>query len=318
MRYVLQRLAHFLLVFVLVTFIVFFTTRVGSDDPARDLDGGTVQQELVDEVTERYHLDSPLIVQYAYWLKDLVTFDFGYSYAQNQEVTDMFKQRLPNTFFIAFWAIFIGLLLAVPIGVYSAYRRDSYFDQGFSSTSFALISMAPVVVAVLLRYFFAIKWQWFPADSDYIPPWANPWEHFRNFFLPSITLGLGLAAVWSRFLRADMALTLQSDFIMLARAKGMSPRRVLWRHALRSSILSLVTSVALQMSVIIGGAVIVEQVFAMPGVGDRLVFALQSNDLLTLQAIAAVLVAVVVFVNLCVDLLYAVIDPRIRHARALG
>jgi peptide/nickel transport system permease protein len=115
-----------------------------------------------------------------------------------------------------------------------------------------------------------------------------------------------------------MALTLQSDFIMLARAKGMSPRRVLWRHALRSSILSLVTSVALQMSVIIGGAVIVEQVFAMPGVGDRLVFALQSNDLLTLQAIAAVLVAVVVFVNLCVDLLYAVIDPRIRHARALG
>jgi peptide/nickel transport system permease protein len=132
MRYVLQRLAHFLLVFVLVTFIVFFTTRVGSDDPARDLAGGTVQQELVDEVTERYHLDSPLIVQYGYWLKDLVTFDFGYSYAQNQEVSDMFKQRLPNTFFIAFWAIFIGLVLAVPIGVYSAYRRDSNFDQSFS------------------------------------------------------------------------------------------------------------------------------------------------------------------------------------------
>ncbi|MGD9703121.1 MAG: ABC transporter permease [Acidimicrobiia bacterium] len=318
MRYALQRIAQFFAVFVLVTFLVFITTRVGSKDPARDLAGGTVQQELVDQVTARYHLDAPLPIQYGYWLKDLVTFDFGYSYAQSQNVTDMFKQRLPNTFFISFWAILIGLVLAVPIGVYSAYRRDGPFDRSLSFASFGALSIPALVLAVLLRYVFAVKLKWLPADSDYIAPWDNPWEHFRNFFLPSITLGLGLAAVWSRFLRADMALTLQSDFIMLARAKGMSPQRVLWRHALRSSILSLITSVALQMSGLIGGAVVAEQVFAMPGVGDRLVFAVQGNDLLTLQAIAAVLVAIVVFVNLVVDLLYSVVDPRIRHVRALG
>jgi len=317
-RYALQRIVQFAAVFLIVTFLVFVMTRIGSTDPARDLAGGTVQQELVDEVSARYHLDAPLPVQYVYWLKDLVTFDFGYSYAQSQSVADMFKQRLPNTFFIGFWAITIGLVVAVPVGVYSAYRRDRVFDRTMSFSSFALISLPALVLAVLLRYFFAVKLNWFPADSDYIAPWDNPWEHFKNFFLPSITLGLGLAAVWSRFLRADMALTLQSDFIMLARAKGMSPRRVLWGHALRSSILSLVTSVALQMSALIGGAVVAEQVFAMPGVGDRLVFAIQGNDLLTIQAIVAVLVAIVVVINLCVDLFYGIIDPRIRHARALG
>lgn len=318
MRYTAQRILQFLVVFVLVTFMVFVATRIGSDDPARDLAGGTVQQELVDQVTERYHLDAPLPVQYAYWLRDLVTFDFGYSFAQSQDVTDMFKQRLPNTLFIVFWAIIIGLVVAVPIGVYSAYRRDSMFDRSTSLISFAALSIPALVLAVLLRYVFAIRLQWFPADSDYVAPWRDPWAHFRNFFLPAITLGVGLGAVWSRFLRADMALTLQSDFIMLARAKGVSPRAVLWRHALRASILSLITSVALQLSGLIGGAVVAEQVFAMPGVGDRLVFAVQGNDLLTLQAITAVLVAIVVCVNLVVDLLYGVIDPRIRHARALG
>ena len=314
----MQRIVQFFLVFLIVTFLVFVMTRVGSTDPARDLAGGSVQQELVDEVSERYHLDSPLIVQYVYWLKDLVTFDFGYSYAQSQSVADMFKQRLPNTFFIGFWAIFIGLVLAVPIGVYSAYKRDRYFDRGMSYMSFAMISLPALVLAVLLRYVFAVRLNWLPADSTYVAPWDNPWEHFRNFILPSIALGLGLAAVWSRFLRADMALTLQSDFIMLARAKGMSPRRVLWGHALRASILTLITSVALQVTVLISGAVVVEQMFSMPGIGDRFVFAVQGNDLLTIQAIVAVIVLVVVFIYLCIDLLYAVIDPRIRHARALG
>jgi peptide/nickel transport system permease protein len=124
--------------------------------------------------------------------------------------------------------------------------------------------------------------------------------------------------VWSRFVRADMSLTLQSDFIMLAKAKGISPRRILWVHALRSSVLSLITSVALQVAALIGGAVVAEQFFGPKGIGDRLVFAIQQNDIMIIQAITAVLVVAVVVVNLLVDLLYAVVDPRIRHARRLG
>lgn len=319
MRYLLQRIGQFVIVFVVVTFVVMVATRIGSKDITRDLAGGTVGDEVIAKVQADYpYLDDNIVVQYGYWLKDMVTGNMGYSYAQSQSVVDMFQQRLPATFFVGFWAIFVGLAIAVPLGIYSAYRRDSKVDKAASYISFGFISTPPLVFAVLLLYLVALRFDTFPVLSSYVAPWDNPWQHFRNFFLPSLTLGLGLAAVWTRFLRADMILTLQSDFIMLARAKGMSPRRILWGHALRASVLSLITSVALQMSGLVGGAVIAEQFFALAGVGTRLVVAVQQNDILVIQAITAVLVVVVVIVNLLVDLLYAVVDPRIRHARALG
>jgi peptide/nickel transport system permease protein len=232
----------------------------------------------------------------------------------------MFKQRLPPTIFIGLWAIVLGLLVAIPLGVYGAYRRDTFFDRSSSVGSFAAISTPPLVVAVALLYLIVSRYSIFPTvgASNYVAPWDNPVEHFKNFFIPSLALALGLGAIWSRFLRADMILTLQSDYIMLARAKGVSPRRILWVHALRASVLSLITSVALQLAALVSGAVIVEQFFGPRGIGDRLVFAIQQNDILMIQAITAVLVVAVVFFNLLVDLLYAVVDPRIRHARKLG
>jgi peptide/nickel transport system permease protein len=321
MRYFLQRFTQFVIVFVIVTFLVMCATRIGSTDPVRDLAGGAVSDQQIAQVLEDYpYLEDPLILQYPQWLWDFLTGDLGYSYSSSQSGADMFKQRLPPTIFIGLWSIVIGLVIAVPVGVYSAYKRDGAFDRTASVTSFAAISTPPLVVAVALLYFVVARWEIFPTagGSNYVAPWDNPWEHFKNFFIPALTLGLGLAGVWSRFLRADMSLTLQSDFIMLAKAKGVPPRRVLWRHALRASILSLVTSVALQLAALVGGAVVAEQFFGPQGIGARLVFAIQQNDILIIQAITAVLVAAVVFFNLLVDLLYAVIDPRIRHARKLG
>jgi peptide/nickel transport system permease protein len=317
-RYALARLVQFVIVIIVVTFAVLAISRIGSKDPARDLAGGAVSQERVDEVTARFHLDEPIVVQYGYWLKDFVTFDMGYSYIQSQDVVAMFKQRMPVTLFVAFWAIFIGLVIAVPAGVYSAYKRDGWLDRAISAGSFAVISMPALVLAVLLSYLLSVRWQVFPLLGTYVAPWSNPVQHFKNFFLPAITLGAGLGAVWTRLLRADMIGTLQSDYIMLARAKGMSPSRVLWGHALRGSVLSLLTSVALNVGGLIGGAVVIEQIFSLPGVGLRLVESVQTNDLLTLQAIAAVLAVAVVLANFAVDLLYAAVDPRIRHARALS
>lgn len=321
MRYVSQRLLQFFVVFIVVTFIVMVATRIGSADPVRDLAGGAVSDQQIARVLNDYpYLDQSLFLQYPQWLLDFVTGNLGYSYTQSQSGLAMFQQRLPPTLFMGFWAIVIGLAIAVPVGVYSAYKRDGAFDRGASLTSFAFISMPPLVIAVALLFLVVTRTSLFPTvgGSSYIAPWDSPWGHFRNFFIPSLALGLGLAAVWSRFLRADMNLTLQSDFIMLAKAKGVSPARVLWRHALRSSVLSLITSVALQVSALIGGAVVVEQFFGPRGIGDRLVFAIQQNDILIIQAITAVLVVGVVLANLIVDLLYAVVDPRIRHARKLG
>lgn len=317
MRYVAQRLVQFVLVFVVVTFVVMAATRIGSQDPALDLSGGNPL--LVDQINADIpYLDEPLVVQYGHWLKDVVTGDWGRSYVQSQSVVDMFQQRMPATAFIGFWAIVIGLLIAVPLGVYAAYRRDRLFDRVTSWTSFGLISTPPVVIAVLLLFIVVTRVDMFPNGGRYIALWDNPVEHFKNFFIPSLSLGLGLAAVWGRLLRADMILALQSDSVVMARAKGISPRRVLWVHALRSSMLSLMTSVALQMSALLGGAVVAEQFFGPKGIGDRLLFAIQQNDLLVVQAIAAIVTVAVVLANLLVDLLYAVVDPRIRMARSLG
>lgn len=321
MRYVAQRLLQFALVFVVVTFLVLAATRIGSADPARDLAGGFVSEAQLEVVRADYpYLDDSLVVQYGHWLADFVTGDWGRSYVQSQTVVDMFQQRMPTTIFIAFWAIVVGLVIAVPVGVYAAYRRDKAFDRVAGPASFATISTPPLVIAVLLLFLVVTRVDMFPSAgrSTYVAPWDNPIEHFKNFFIPSLTLGLGLGAVWSRLLRAEMILALQSDAILMARSKGISPTRVLWVHALRASILTLMTSVALQMSALLGGAVVAEQFFGPKGIGDRLIFAIQQNDLLVVQAITAIVTVAVVAANVAVDLLYAVVDPRIRAARSLG
>jgi peptide/nickel transport system permease protein len=318
LRYALTRIVRFIFVFILVTFSVMVATRIGSKDIVRDLAGGQVSDQVIAQVEADFpYLDKPLVIQYGYWLKDMLTGNWGKSYAQEQTVVEMFQQRGPVTFFLGFWAILMGLLFAVPIGIYSAYKRDSVLDRSLSIGSFAAISLPPVVIGVGALWL-TTKIDFFPALAEYVAPWDDPVAHFQNFFLPSMMLAIGLAAVWSRLLRADMILTLQSDFINLARAKGVSPNRVLWVHALRSSVLSLITSVALQMGALVSGAVVAEQFFNLGGLGTRLVTAVQQNDILVIQAITAVVVAIVVFVNLMVDLLYAVVDPRIRQARKLG
>ena len=153
----------------------------------------------------------------------------------------MFQQRMPATVFLALWAIVIGLLIAVPVGVYSAYRRDRSFDRMAGLGSFATISTPPLVIAVLLLFVVVSRFDFFPTvgRSQYVAPWDNPLEHFKNFFIPALSLGVGLGAVWSRLLRSEMILTLQSDAILMARSKGISPQRILWVHALRASMLTL-------------------------------------------------------------------------------
>ena len=322
MRYVLQRLLQFVIVFVIVTFVVMVFTRIGSRDPIRDLAGGAVGEAQIEEVEADYpYLDKPLVQQYVYWLGDFVTGDLGRSYLQSQEGIDMFKQRLPATIFIA--------LLGDrdrPADRGAGRRLQRLPDATGSSigsssvTSFGVISMPPLVVGVALLYLVVARPRVLPDRRCFQLRRAvgQPDRALQELLHPALTLGIGLGAVWSRFLRADMILTLQSDFIMLAKAKGVSPNRVLWVHALRASVLSLITSVALQTAALIGGAVIAETFFGPKGIGERLVFAIQQNDILIIQAITAVLVVGVVIVNLVVDLLYAVIDPRIRHARQLG
>lgn len=335
MRYFLQRLGQFAIVFFLVTFGVMVLMRVGLNapgDPARTLLGGTADQNLIDATTAKYHLDSNYLVQYFYWFKGMITGDMGYSVPNSLPVSTLIKGRIMTTVLLGFYATVFSLIIAVPLAVRQAYKRDGYLDKIGSGASFLFVSvpaivLAPIATLTLINthditipftdYYFTIG-DWGPRVGNKIYPWQDLGEHIYNFWIPTLVLTLPLAAVFARLLRSDMVQTLQSDFITLASAKGVSPRRVLWVHGLRNSLFSLLTSVGTQLGGIVGSAIVAETFFDLDGMGTLLVRAILSKDLFTVQSTAAILVATVVVVNLTVDMMYAVVDPRIRHARALA
>jgi peptide/nickel transport system permease protein len=321
MRYATQRLIQFLIVFFIVTFGVMVLLRLGLDaegDPARTLLGGVPTQEEIDTYTAKYHLDSNYLVQYWYWLTSMLQLDFGYSVQNRVPVSTLIGDRIMTTVLLGAYTLIFGLLIAVPVAVYQAYRRDRSFDRASSGMTFVVVSLPAIVLAVIVTYIFVDRLGWFPRVGDKVYPWQDLGEHFRNFFLPTLVLTLPVAAVFSRILRSDMVLTLQSDFIGLAQAKGMSPQRILWRHSLRNSVFSLMTAIGFQLGALLGGAVVVESFYDLDGMGSLLVVAVLSSDLFTVQAVVALLVIAVVVVNLVIDLMYSVIDPRIRVARALS
>lgn len=333
MRYFLQRLGQFAIVFFIVTFGVMWLIRLGLNapgDPARTMLAGTADQALIDLTTEKYKLDQNLLVQYVFWMKGMLTGDMGFSVPNQVTVARLISNRVVTTLLLGFYATVFALMISVPLAVRQAYKRDSRFDKAGSGLSFLFVSVPGIVLAPILTlalintneitvgdYVITIG-GWFPRVGEKIYPWQDLGAHFSNFFVPTLVLTLPLAAVFARLLRGDMVQTLQQDFITLASAKGVSPRRVLWVHALRNSLFSLLTSVGTQLGAIVGTAIVVETFFDLDGMGSMLVTAILQKDLFTVQSAAAILVACVVLVNLCVDLLYAVVDPRIRHIRALA
>lgn len=322
MRYFLQRFFQLLLVFVIVTFVVLVVMRIGSktaDELAIKLAGRPLKPEESADLISRYNLDANFVSQYLTWLKNLfLHFDLGFSPQAGQSVADLLKPRVWTTILLGFYANFFGLLIAIPLAVTQAYRRDRLFDKVGSMATFVSVGVPGIVLGVFLKLLFVVHWNVFPSIGDKIYPWEDLHEHVMNFFLPALTLTIPVAAIYTRLLRADMVMTLQSDFITLASAKGVPPRRVVWKHGLRNSLFSLVTSIGTNLGALIGSAVLVESLFDLDGLGSQLVVSVLSSDLFTVQSFVAIIVLIVVVVNLLVDLSYALIDPRIRQARALG
>ncbi len=322
MRYFFQRFLQLLLVFVIVTFVVLVVMRVGSNNAqelAIKLAGRPLKPEESDALIQQYNLDANFISQYLTWLKNLIFhFDLGFSPQAGQSVADLLKPRVWTTVLLGLYANVFGLLIAIPLAVTQAYRRDRSFDKVGSMATFIAVGIPGIVLGVFLKLIFVVQLGWFPSIGDKIYPWDDLHEHFMNFFLPTLTLTIPVAAIYTRLLRADMVMTLQSDFITLASAKGVPPHRVVWKHGLRNSLFSLVTAVGTQLGALIGSAVLVESLFDLDGLGSQLVVSALSADLFTVQSFVAIIVLIVVVVNLLVDLSYALIDPRIRQARALG
>jgi peptide/nickel transport system permease protein len=321
MRYVGQRITRFLIVFFIVTFTVMVLLRLGLNspgDPARTMLGGYPDPALIDATNAKYRLHSNYLVQYFHWLRLVVVErDFGFSVSNSLPVRTLIAKRIMVTVLLGLYAITLAVLIGVPLAVRQAYRRDRTFDKAASFGSFLFLAVPAIVLAVFLKLLFVEHWAIFPRIADRVYPWDDLGQHVMNFALPALTLALPTAAVLSRLVRADMVLVLQSDFVSLAKAKGLSPTRILWRHALRNSMFSLLTSIGVQAGAIVGGSIVAEVFFDLDGMGSLLVVAVLSSDFFTVQGIVVLLVVAVVLTNLAVDLLYSAIDPRVKLASAL-
>jgi peptide/nickel transport system permease protein len=276
---------------------------------ATGIDNTSVRQcQQVDEARERYHLDDPIPVRYINWLGDMASGDFGISFQNLTPVKTTIADRLPVTLLLVLFAQIISFGIAIPWAVTSAYRMNSVYDKASTVTAFGMLSVPTFAAAVLLLYFFTVKWQIFPTkydDDDLL-------SRLNSLFLPAMALAIPIAATYQRLLRTDLITTLQEDFVNMARAKGLPGWFIMLRHALRPSMFSVVTVFGINTGALIGGTLVVESYFDVPGVGQELPQAVIRNDLPVVLAMVTIVAMVFVLLNFFVDLLYAYLDPRVR------
>ena len=311
-RLILRRLAATVPVLLLVTAGVFALIHLTPGDPIDAMMAESVDDTVKRELRRDLGLDRPLYLQYATWMGRLLQGDLGRSIRNREPVIENVSRRIKPSLQLAGLAMAISLLVATPIGILSAARRNSTIDR--VGTSFALfgICMPNFLIALLLIFVFGVTLRWLPI-SGYVDPMEEPWDGLRSLTLPAITLGLALAAVITRTLRSSMLEALSEDYIRTARAKGLSDGAVVRRHALKNALIPVVTVLGLQLGTLIGGAVITEYVFALPGVGRLVVDAVFARDYPLVQGVVLLIAVGFILSNLAVDLLYGFIDPRIRH-----
>lgn len=317
MRFVRKKVVQLLLVLLAVTFLSFFFLNLLPGDTAQVLCGIGGGPECVEQKTKELGLDKPLPTRYLQWLGDAVTGDLGTSARNQQPVWEAIKQRMPVTIELLIYSQFIALAVSVPLAVIAAQRPGGVFDRVSTSAAFALLSVPNFILAIVLILVFAVNLKWFPA-TGYVDFLDDPLENLKDLFLPALTLAVAEMAVYLRLLRTDLIATLQEDYIMMAKAKGLPSRRILLRHAFRPSTFSLVTVAGLNMGRLIGGAFIVEVIFALNGIGKYIVDGILGRDYIPVQGGVVVIAVGYVLINFAVDMFYAVLDPRIRHARALA
>jgi oligopeptide transport system permease protein len=305
-RYIVRRLLQMVLTFFGATFIVYGLMFANQDDPIQALAGErpiSASQRLA--LTERYHLDEPFLKQYWYYMKGLLTGDFGTSLT-GRRISEMMSAAWPVTIRLALTAIVIAVIIAVTAGVISGIRRGGVFDNVTLVVTLVILSLPIVVLAPLTQLIFGVKLGWFPPTSG-----AHP--TFWGLLLPALVLGSLVLATELRVTRSSVAENLRSDYVRTARAKGLSRQRVIGVHVLRNSLIPVVTLIGVDIGTLMSGAIVTESVFNIPGVGFNLFRGIRTEDGPLVVGFVSLLVIVFLVINLLVDLLYAALDPRIRY-----
>ncbi len=311
--FALRRLLATIPTLLVVTLLVFGLVRLLPGDPARLMLGESANPQAIAELRTQMGLDRPIMVQYAAWLADVVRLDLGRSLVDNASVSRIIGQKLPTTIELSLLSMLVALVLAVPAGTIGAVKRGKPIDSAVTVFALAGISLPNFFLGILLIFFFSVQLRWVPA-SGYVGLLEDPLRNLSLMALPAITIGVGLGAILTRYLRASLIETLSQDYVRTALAKGVPGLAVITRHALRNAMIPVITAFGLQLGTLLGGAIITEQIFSIPGFGRLLVDAVSTRDLPVIQGVVLIAALAVFLVSFVVDLLYAAADPRITYS----
>lgn len=313
LRFLVRRLLFSIVVVAGVVTITFGLLHMIPGDPVDAILGTEANPETRAALRHELGLDRPLLTQYASWWWHLLQGDLGRSVMVKQPVSDLILERLPTTIPLALLSMTIAIAIAIPAGVISALRRNTWLDGAVSMLAFSGLSIPGFWLGALLILGFAVKWQWFP-PGGYVSVFSDPIEGLRHLLLPAIALGTTFAAALTRMLRSSLLEVLSRDYIRTARAKGQREYLIILRHALRNALIPAVTIVGVQVGVLLSGALVIEQIFSLPGIGRLTVQAVLDRDFPLVQGCIIVIALIFVFANLLTDLLYVYLDPRIHYA----
>jgi len=311
-QYIIRRFLLIIPVILIVTFLVYSLLLLLPGDPAVALLGEDPDPTILERIREDLGLDRPIHVQYFEWLSRVFRGDLGHSIQTGESVTEALKSRFPVTLQIGLTALIISLVVSIPVGILSGAKRNSFGDNIAMILAYFGAAMPSFFLAIILMLIFSVKLGWLP-PAGFTAPGDDLWQSVKSTLMPALALGLGGTAVLIRQIRSSMLEELAQDYVRTARAKGLSEFAVLTRHALRNGLMPVVTVLGVQIGYLLGGAVIVETIFAVPGMGRLAVSAFFQRDLPMAQGVVLVTAAVMLASNFIVDISYRYLDPRIQY-----
>ncbi|RDZ63909.1 peptide ABC transporter [Haloferax sp. Atlit-12N] len=314
-RFVLKRLLLSVPVLLGVSVVVFALVHLAPGGPVRVMLGPLSSEELVRQIRMEMGLNRPLYVQYGMWMLDALQGDFGVSWTvqQGTPVTDIIVERIPLTVELSILSMITAILIAIPAGIISAVRKDKPADHAARIAALSGISIPDFWLGIILIMIFAVQFSFPWATGGWTPPWVDPVANLQQLFLPVITLGTAYSALIARMMRSEMLDTLSQDYVKTARAMGIGAREIVLKDASKNALIPVVTVIGVGLGQLMNGAILTETVFNLPGIGKLLILAIDRRDYRIIQALILFIASVFVFANLAVDVLYAYLDPRIRH-----
>jgi peptide/nickel transport system permease protein len=317
LEFLIRRVAISVVTLFVISLIVFTGVRMISGDPARVMGGTDADAAGLAEIRQKYGLDDPIPLQYLRWIGLALRGDLGESIRTRESVVWTVGRKLPITIELACLSLLVAVAIAIPAGVFSAVRRNTAWDFLVNALSLCGLSVPSFWLGIMLILLLSVRLHWLPA-SGFVPPWESPLANLERMIMPAFVLGAGLAAVLMRQTRNSMIEILGADYIRTAWSKGLAGRAVIFRHAFRNGLIPVVTILGLQTGALMGGAVVTEQIFVVPGFGRLIVEAVFTRDYPLVQGVVLVTASTYVLVNLLVDLSYSVLNPRIRIGGAAG